>query len=117
VALIFLAEPGDAVLGAALRSRTATEVFALVTGVDADGEALLAGELADAALARALPRWRDRLGEIPTVARLAAWQYSGMRVIVPGDAERPTQLDDLGDARPNSRAPVALSAKAVSRPT
>jgi DNA processing protein len=100
VALSFLAQPGDAVLGAALRTRTATEVLALVTGADADGEALLAGEPADAELARALPRWRDRLGEIPTAARLAAWQDSGMRVIMPGDAEWPTQLDDLGDARP-----------------
>jgi DNA processing protein len=100
VALSFLAQPGDPVMGAALRTRPADELLALVTGADADGEALLAGELADAALARALPRWRDRLGEIPTAARLAAWQDSGMRVIVPGDAEWPTQLDDLGDARP-----------------
>jgi DNA processing protein len=45
-------------------------------------------------------RWRARLGEIPGTARLAAWQDSGLRVIVPGDAEWPTQLDDLGDMRP-----------------
>ncbi len=37
---------------------------------------------------------------LPTVARLAAWQDSGLRLIMPGDAEWPTQLDDLGDARP-----------------
>ncbi len=40
------------------------------------------------------------LGEIPSTARLAAWQDSGFRLIVPGDDEWPTQLDDLGDARP-----------------
>ncbi len=100
VALSFLAQPGDPVLGAALRTRTAAEVLALVTGADADGEALLAAQAEDAALGRALPRWRDRLGEIPTTARLGAWQEDGMRLVMPGDAEWPSQLDDLGDARP-----------------
>ena len=52
------------------------------------------------ALSQAICRWRDRLGLLPTVARLAAWQDSGLRLIMPGDAEWPTQLDDLGDARP-----------------
>jgi DNA processing protein len=100
VALSFLAKPGDLVLGAALRSRTASELLALVTGADADGDALLAGQDEDAGLVRAAPRWRDRLGEIPSTARLAVWQDSGLRVVIPGDAEWPTQLDDLGDARP-----------------
>jgi DNA processing protein len=100
VAMSILAKPGDPVLGAALRTRTACEVLALVTGADADGEALLADQDEDATLSRAIPRWRDRLGEIPSTARLAAWHDGGMRVIVPGDAEWPTQLDDLGDTRP-----------------
>ena len=100
VALSFLAKPGDAVLGAALRALTASEVLALVTGADAHGDALLAGEGEDAALHRAVQRWRDRLGEVPSTARLAAWQDGGFRLIVPGDAEWPTQLDDLGDTRP-----------------
>jgi len=100
VALNFLAQPGDQVLGAALRIRSAAELLALVTGADADGGALLAGHPEDAALTRLLPRWRDRLGLLPTVARLAAWQDRGYRLIAPGDAEWPTQLDDLGDARP-----------------
>ncbi len=96
----FLAKPGDPVLGGGLRTRTASEVLALVTGADADGEALLAVESADDALGRAILRWRDRLGEIPSTARLAAWQDSGFRLVLPGDAEWPTQLDDLGDTRP-----------------
>jgi DNA processing protein len=100
VALSFLAQPGDPVMGVALRSRSAAEVLALVTGADADGEALLAGQAEEGALSRALPRWRDRLGDIPTTARLAAWQQAGLRIITPDDAEWPTQLDDLGDARP-----------------
>jgi DNA processing protein len=100
VVLSFLAKPGDPVLGAALRTRTASEVLALVTGADADGEALLASQAEDAALGRAVQRWRDRLGEIPSTARLTAWQDSGLRLVMPGDAEWPTQLDDLGDTRP-----------------
>jgi DNA processing protein len=100
VALSFLAQPGDPVLGKALRTRTASELLALVTGADVYGEALLAGEAEDAALARVLPRWRERLSDIPGAGRLAAWQEGGMRLITPGDAEWPTQLDDLGDAQP-----------------
>jgi DNA processing protein len=100
VALSFLAKPGDPVLGAALCTRTPAEVLALVTGADADGDALLAGEAEDAKLHRAIQRWRDRLGEIPSAARMAAWQDGRFRLIVPGDAEWPTQLDDLGEARP-----------------
>jgi len=100
VALSFLTKPGDPVLGAALRTRTASELLALVTGSDADGDALLADQEEDAALGRAVARWRVRLGEIPSTARLAAWQDAGLRLIMPGDAEWPTQLDDLGDARP-----------------
>jgi len=100
VALSFLAQPGDPVLGAALRTRTAADLLASVSGVDSDGQAVLSDQVPDPALARALPRWRDRLGELPSVARLAAWQQCGLRVIIPGDAEWPSQLDDLGNARP-----------------
>jgi DNA processing protein len=89
VALSFLAQPGDLVLGAALSRRSSSELLALVTGADADGEALLASMPEEAALARALPRWRVRLGEIPGKVRLAAWQQSGLRLIVPGDDEWP----------------------------
>jgi DNA processing protein len=87
VALSFLAKPGDPVLGAALRTRAAAELLALVTGADADGEAVLAGQTEDPVLSRAVQRWRDRLGQIPGTGRLAAWQDSGLRVILPGDPE------------------------------
>jgi DNA processing protein len=83
-----------------VRTRTASELLALVTGAGVYGEALLAGEAEDAALARVLPRWRERLSDIPGAGRLAAWQEGGMRLIMPGDAEWPTPVDDLGDARP-----------------
>ena len=100
VALSFLANPGDPVLGVALRTMTASELLAAITGSDADGQALLIGGPPDPALGKSIVRWRARLGGVPGTGRLATWQDSGMRVIVPGDAEWPTQLDDLGDARP-----------------
>lgn len=100
VALSFLAQPGDPVLGAALRTIPAEDLLGAVTGADEHGELVLSGLALDAALARAMGRWRNRLGEVPSVARLAAWQQSGLRLVIPGDAEWPTQLDDLGDARP-----------------
>jgi DNA processing protein len=100
VALSFLAQPGDLVLGAALRIMTPAQLLAAISGADEDGEAVLVGQMPDVALARALSRWRERLIEVPTTARLAVWQQSGLRIVIPGDPEWPTQLDDLGDARP-----------------
>jgi DNA processing protein len=100
VALSFLAQPGDPVMGRALSTCSAAELLALVTGADADGEAVLVCQPEDDGLSRALPRWRDRLVEVPSVGRLAACEQSGLRLVPPGDAEWPAQLDDLGDARP-----------------
>ena len=100
VALSFLADPGDQVLGAALRTMTAAEVLAATTGTDGFGDAMLAPSVPEPAMSRAMRRWRTRLSLVPSVARLAAWQDSGLRLVCPGDAEWPTQLDDLGDARP-----------------
>ena len=100
VALSFLANPGDPVLGAALRVIPAAEILAAAAGSVGSGEAKLASRAETPALAGAIRRWRDRLGEVPSTARLAAWQQSGLRLVMPGDAEWPTQLDDLGDARP-----------------
>jgi len=51
-------------------------------------------------LARAFNRWRARLGRIPSTAKLAGWEREGIRLLCPGDAEWPTQLDVLADARP-----------------
>jgi DNA processing protein len=100
VALSFLAQPGDPVLGWALRSFPAEDLLGVVTGTAENGELALTGLALDAPLARAVARWRDRLGEVPSVARLAAWQQTGLRVIIPGDTEWPSHLDDVGDARP-----------------
>jgi DNA processing protein len=109
VALSFLANPGDPVLGAALRTMTASELLAAISGSGADGQALLAGPHPDLALAKAIVRWRARLGDLPGTGRLAAWQERGLRLIQPGDPEWPSQLDDLGDTRP-----LALWARGIA---
>jgi DNA processing protein len=100
VALSFLANPGDPVIGATLRRMSASEVLAATTGSDVDGGALLADQPPGAALTRAIERWRARLPDMPTTSKLAAWQERGLRLIQPGDPEWPSQLDDLGDTRP-----------------
>ena len=100
VTLSFLTAPGDPVLGAALRARSATDLLAATTGSDSDGQAVLSGLPEQPALARAMERWRERLALVPGVATMAAWQDAGLRLVMPGDCEWPSQLDDLGDARP-----------------
>ncbi len=100
VALSFLADPGDPVLGRALRTRTAAEVLAATTSANDAGDAVLLAEGEDLTLSKAMGKWRKRVSLVPSVARLATWQQGGLRLVVPGDPEWPTQLDELGDARP-----------------
>jgi len=107
--LSVVAEPGDPVLGVMLRSAGPGDVLSVLVSGPRDPAALLACALpcddqpapaAAAAVGRAVERWRSRLGDLPSAAQLAAWERSGYRLVCPGDAEWPTQLDDLGDARP-----------------
>ncbi len=99
-ALSFLAEPGDPVLGALLRCWGPAEIVAAVSASgDARAAPLTAG-CGIPGLERALERWRARIGQIPTQARLTAWERGGLRLACPGEPEWPTQLDDLGAARP-----------------
>jgi DNA processing protein len=86
VELSWLAEPGDQRLGAAVERLGAAEVVAALRG-----ERLR------------LPSRRDyaaRLVEVDVPAATTALRECGGRVVVPGDPEWPTQLDDLGPARP-----------------
>jgi DNA processing protein len=75
-------------------------MLAAIKGAGSDGEAVLASQPLELGLAKAVSRWRTRLGELPSVARLASWQERGLRLVVPGDDEWPAQLEDLGDSRP-----------------
>ena len=99
-ALSFLAEPGDPVLGALLRFCGPVEIVAAVSSPHDPRAALPAADHDIAGLGRAFERWRARLGQIPSSARLAAWNRGGLRLVCPGEPEWPTQLDNLGDARP-----------------
>ena len=51
-------------------------------------------------LARSLSRWAARLGEVPPESGLAALRCDGIRLVIPGDTEWPSQLGVLGEARP-----------------
>ncbi|UGQ14112.1 DNA-processing protein DprA [Yinghuangia sp. ASG 101] len=90
-ALARLAEPGDTAMGAALRVHGPHEVLRVL---QADGPLPTEFRRRDPA------GYRVRLGgpsaadDLATVARL------GGRFVIPGDRHWPTQLDDLGDARP-----------------
>jgi DNA processing protein len=99
-ALSFLAEPGDVVLGALLRSGTATEVLEAVrSGLEFPYDSDPAGAR-PAALTKAFDRMRAQLPGLPSPGRIAAWEQDGYRLVCPGEPEWPTQLEDLGDARP-----------------
>jgi DNA processing protein len=45
-------------------------------------------------------RMRARRASLPSPARIEAWQRDGYRLVCPDEPEWPTQLDDLGEARP-----------------
>jgi DNA processing protein len=101
IVLSFLARPGDPVIGVLLRSQTPAEVLAAVTGTREPRIGGLQTLPGVPDLAAALRSWRQRLGLVPSAARLAVWQEGdGLRLICPGDEEWPPRLDDLGDTRP-----------------
>jgi DNA processing protein len=114
-ALTCVAEPGDPAMGALLKVCSPQEIVAALTegrqpvpDLDAGAGAavpLFAAEGGRApagvtGLARARSRWSARLGEAPTELDLDTWRREGIRLVAPGDAEWPSQLDMLGDARP-----------------
>jgi DNA processing protein len=99
--LSFLAEPGDPALSALLRRCDPADVVAAVTSGRGSRTALPAAPGREIpGLDRAFDRWRARSGQIPSAARLAAWDRVGLRLACPGEPEWPDQLDVLGDARP-----------------
>jgi DNA processing protein len=104
-ALTCVAEPGDEVMGALLRTCAPAEIVsALTEGRMPVAAGARTGASAEEArrvpLGRALRRWAARLGEVPPEHTLDAWRREGIRLVIPGDPEWPGQLDVLGDARP-----------------
>jgi DNA processing protein len=99
-ALSFLADPADPVLGALLEHCSPAEIVAAVSSSPGDLLALPAVGESARSVGRAMARWRARLDQVPSTGQLAAWHEDGVRMVCPGDSEWPTQLDDLGAARP-----------------
>jgi DNA processing protein len=86
VELAALSEPGDAALGQQVQQLGAQSVVERIR-----------------ARRGGLPGRRNYAARLPAVdaeASLAALSACGGRVVIPGDGEWPTQLDDLGPARP-----------------
>jgi DNA processing protein len=86
VALAWLSEPGDQTLGREVERRGAAEVLDRIRAHD-----------------RSVPGGRNyaaRLDRADADASIVAVEAIDGRVVVPGDGEWPTQLDDLGPARP-----------------
>jgi DNA processing protein len=100
-----VAEPGDEVMGALLRTCSPAEIVAALTegrmpvpaGAPPGGAG---GAASDLRVGRALPRWAARLGEVPAEHTLDTWRREGIRLVIPGDPEWPGQLDVLADTRP-----------------
>ncbi|WP_223769771.1 DNA-processing protein DprA [Streptomyces huiliensis] len=90
-ALTRLTEPGDETVGRWVRELGAP---ALMRGLVGDGPPPKGARGERLAGCRARAASLDPAGDLAAVARL------GGRFVCPGDAEWPTQLDDLGDARP-----------------
>jgi DNA processing protein len=94
-ALTCVAEPGDAAMGALLRTCAPVQIIAALNeGRVPSGAGGVAG------LDRALRRWGARLGDAPTAITLDAWQRDGIQLLCPGDPGWPGQLEVLGDAAP-----------------
>ncbi|MFI1400266.1 DNA-processing protein DprA [Streptomyces sp. NPDC020681] len=93
-ALTRVIEPGDEHGGRWLREFGAAELLARLTAPDPDDTAL------PGATPRRIASYRIRAAAADPHRDLAAVAAVGGRFICPGDREWPTQLDDLGGARP-----------------
>jgi DNA processing protein len=101
-ALAYLAEPGDAALGALLRICEPAEILAAIKAGRLPGIGPGCGDTpaSRAALERAFGCWRARLPGLPDEESIAAACGGGVRLVCPGDAEWPGALDQLGLSRP-----------------
>ena len=115
VTLLRLAEPGDAVMGrlvasygpeaavGQIRERALDPEFTrwFVSSHRRSSAGSQDGQPA-ARLARMLASWSARLKTADAARDLAEGEWGGARLVIPGDPEWPTQLDDLGDSRPHA---------------
>ncbi|WP_411101671.1 DNA-processing protein DprA [Streptomyces sp. cmx-4-9] len=109
-ALTRVLEPGDRHGGRWLREFGGVELVRLLTGPE--GERGQPGGVG----AERLAGYRRRAARADPVRDLAEAAAAGIRFVVPGSAQWPSQLDDLGDARPVGlwvRGPADLRAWAL----
>ena len=107
-----VAEPGDRVAGALVARLGAgpalSAVLAGPTGVslarmmrpDGEEQDNDSAEWSADEFASALERWAPRLASAPALASLRQAVRFGARLLVPGDADWPLGVDDLGDGAP-----------------
>ncbi len=96
-----LVEPGDPVAHAVLHQLGGAGAVALLRGADLRRSGLvLAGERQERAVREGVARWRVRLPDLDVARDLRVVHGLGGRLLVPGDAEWPAGLDDLGPAAP-----------------
>lgn len=100
-----LVEPGDSTAGALLEHMTAADALRFALGSSHAGY-LDAGRNVDSALREARARWLPRADPGAVRNALRAAKAIGARLLLPGDAEWPTQFGDLG-----AHAPVVLWAR------
>lgn len=99
--LCAIAEPGNTLLGTLVaRLGAHGAVTAIEAGTLPDD--LMTDDKARRRLAEHMANWQIRLRAADPVADLTVFHKLGGRLVCPGDAEWPTQLDDLGTARPHA---------------
>jgi DNA processing protein len=97
--LTYLAEPADPVVCGLLQVLSPAELLACIQSGTIPGSATDIPGRAPAATST-LARCRGQLGNVPADAGLADFARRGIRLVCPGDADWPVQLDDLGAGRP-----------------
>jgi DNA processing protein len=94
--LTHLAGTGSPLMGSLLAALSPAEALTAVR--DAAVPAVLAGQLPG--LQSAVARWHEQLAGIPDDGGLARADAVGITLVCPGEPGWPTQLDQLGPARP-----------------
>lgn len=100
-----IAEPGDRAAGALVAGLGASTALTAVLDEWEPRDILgpLSGNLTESDLASALDRWAPRLAPAARLLALRQAERYGVRLLIPGDPEWPSGVDDLGD-----HAPIAL---------
>lgn len=92
-----IAEPGDADAGRLIEAIGAVRAVESLAEGAAELDRLAGGSFADA-----LDRWRPRIRQIDIGLHLRQAHRFGARLVIPGDPEWPTGVDDLGVHAPSA---------------